>query len=52
LTENALGYEVIGAFEKCEACSIGKARQNNVNKHWKGGSLISGERLYLDISSI
>ena len=29
-----------------------KARQKNVNKEWKGGSQIPGERVYLDISSI
>ena len=52
LTGKALGYEVIGTFDTCEACSIGKARQKNVNKDWKGGSLIAGERLYVDISSI
>ena len=52
LTGKALGYEVIGTFDTCEACSIGKARQKNVNKDWKGGSLTAGERLYVDISSI
>jgi hypothetical protein len=26
------GYEVTGKFDVCEACSIGKARQNNINK--------------------
>jgi hypothetical protein len=44
-------YEVIGTFDTCEACSIRKARQKNVNKDWKGGSLTAGERLYVDISS-
>ena len=52
LTGKSLGYEVIGTFDTCEACSIGKARQKNVNKDWKGGSLTAGERLYVDISSI
>ena len=52
LTGKELGYEVIGTFDTCEACSIGKARQKNVNKDWKGGSLTAGERLYVDISSI
>jgi hypothetical protein len=48
----AYGYEVTGKFDVCEACSIAKARQKNINKEWKGGNLIRGERLYVDISSI
>jgi hypothetical protein len=31
LTEKALGYEVIGAFDTSEACSIGKAKQKNTS---------------------
>jgi hypothetical protein len=31
LTGKALGYKVIGTFDTCEACSIGKARQKNIN---------------------
>jgi predicted secreted protein len=41
-----------GEFETCAECAIAKARQKNVNKEWKGGSQIPGERVYLDISSI
>jgi transposase InsO family protein len=52
LTGKALVYEVIGTFDTCEACSIGKAKQKNINKQWKGGSSVPGERLYVDISSI
>ena len=52
MTGKAHGYDVVGAFKTCEACSIGKARQKNINKDWKGGSLTAGERLYVDISSI
>jgi hypothetical protein len=33
-------------------CSIGKARQKNINKNWKCGSSVPEERLYVDISSI
>jgi hypothetical protein len=51
-TGKALRYEVIVAFDTCEACSIGKAKRENINMRWKGGSAISGERLYVDISSI
>jgi hypothetical protein len=52
LTGKALGYEVIETFDTYEACSIGKAKQKNINKKWKGGSSVPGERLYTDISSI
>jgi hypothetical protein len=52
LTGKAYGYEVTGKFDVCEACSVGKARQKNINKEWKGGSSISGERLYVEINSI
>jgi len=52
LTGKALGFQVTGKFDTCEACSIGKARQKNVNKEWKGGSTTPGERLFVDISSI
>jgi hypothetical protein len=31
---------------------VSKARQKNINKDWKGGSITPGERLYVDISSI
>ena len=41
-----------GEFRMCEECAIAKAWQKNVNKEWKGGSQVPGERLYLDISSI
>jgi hypothetical protein len=52
LTGKAYGYKVTDKFDVCEACSIAKARQKNINKEWKGGSLIRGERFYVDISSI
>ena len=32
LTGKALGFEATGKFNTCDACSIGKARQKNVNK--------------------
>jgi hypothetical protein len=52
LTGKAFGFNVTGKFDTCEACSVAKARQKNVNKEWKGGSTTSGEQLYVDISSI
>jgi hypothetical protein len=39
-------------FKTCEQFATAKARRNNVNKDWKGGSQVQRERLYLDISSI
>jgi hypothetical protein len=51
LTGKAYGYEVTGKFEVCEACSVAKASQKNINKEWKGRSSIRG-RFYVDISSI
>ena len=51
-TANIHGFKLIGEFTTCEECAISKARQKNVAKEWKGGSLIPGERLYIDISSI
>ena len=38
-----LDYDVAGHFEVYEACPIRKARQENVNKEWKDGSVIAGE---------
>jgi hypothetical protein len=52
LRRNALGNDVIGEFGTCEAYSIGKAGQKNINKTWKDNSKIHGEGLSLDISSI
>jgi hypothetical protein len=52
LTGMELHYDVIGKFDTCEACSIGKARLKDVNKDWKGGSLTAHERLYVDICTI
>ena len=51
-TARMTGYDVVGVFKPCEACSVGKARQKNIKKEWKGGSVTAGERLYVDISSI
>jgi hypothetical protein len=42
---------VVGNYKTCATCSVAKARQKNVNKDWKGGSVIAGERLYVDIIS-
>ena len=46
------GLKLKGDLKVCTDCAIAKARQKNVNKDWKGGSQVPGERVYLDISSI
>jgi hypothetical protein len=51
-TANIHGLKLKGEFKVCEDCAVAKARQRNINKDWKGGSQILGERVYLDISSI
>jgi hypothetical protein len=52
ITGISFGHDVIVDYKTCEACSVAKARQKNINKHWKGSSITPGERLYADISSI
>jgi hypothetical protein len=51
-TANIHDLKLKGEFKVCEDCAVTKVRQRNVNKDWKGGSQISGERVYLDMSSI
>jgi hypothetical protein len=52
MTGKSYGIDVVGKHKSCEACSVAKARQKNINRDWKGGSVITGERLYVDFSSI
>jgi hypothetical protein len=49
---NIHGLKLKGEFKVCEDCALAKTSQRNVNKDWKGGSQVPGERVYLDISSI
>jgi hypothetical protein len=51
-TTNIHGLKLKGEFKVFKEYAIAKARQSNVNKDWKGGSQVPGERFYLDISSI
>jgi Reverse transcriptase (RNA-dependent DNA polymerase) len=51
-TANIHDFTLHGEFKPCEECATAKARQKNVNKDWKGGSHVPGERLYIDISSV
>ncbi len=46
----SMGIKVVGKFEPCDACILGKAKQRNANKTAVECSTIPGERLYLDIS--
>jgi hypothetical protein len=51
-TANIHGLKLKGEFKVCEDYALSKARQRNINKDWKGGSQVPGERVSLDISSI
>jgi hypothetical protein len=46
------GFKSSGRFDTCEQCAIAKAQQKNVSNTWLGTKNLSGERLYVDISSI
>jgi hypothetical protein len=48
-TANIHGLKLKGEFKVCEDCALAKARQRNVNKDWKSGSQVPGERVYLYI---
>ena len=52
MTEKCFGYDVVGDCTTYDACLVGNARQKNINRDWKGGSVTVGERLYIDISFI
>jgi hypothetical protein len=43
---------MFGNAEFCEDCAMSKSEQKNFNKVWLGSSNITGERIYIDISSI
>jgi hypothetical protein len=51
-TAQVHGLKLKGDFKVCEDCAVAKARQKKLNKDWKVGSQVPGERVYLDISSI
>jgi hypothetical protein len=52
MTGTCFGYDVVSDCKKYDSCSVGKARQKNINRHWKGGSVTVGERLNIDIRSM
>jgi hypothetical protein len=51
-TAQVHGLKLKSDFKVCKDCAVVKARQKNLNKDWKGGNQVSGERFYLDIISI
>jgi hypothetical protein len=51
-TTNIHGLKLKGEFKVCEDCALAKAGQRIINKDWKGGSQVPGERFYQDIYSI
>jgi hypothetical protein len=51
-TASIHGLKLKGEFKVLEDCAVAKARQRNVNQDWKGGSHVSVERVYLDITSL
>jgi hypothetical protein len=51
-TANIHGLKLKGEFKVCEDCEVAKLRQRNVSEDWKSGIQVSGEIVYLDISSI
>jgi hypothetical protein len=51
-TAQVHGLKLKGDFKVCEDCAVAKTRQKNLNKDWKCGIQVPGERVYLDISSI
>jgi hypothetical protein len=48
-TANYFGWKVTGNMEKCEDCSLSKARQKNTDKETKERNKTPGERLFIDI---
>ena len=47
----AMNFIVMGKFQTCKDCAIGKAKQSNMRKQPVEQSKIDGERLFLDMSS-
>jgi hypothetical protein len=51
-TAQVHGLKLKGDFKVCKDFAVAKARQKNLKKDWKSQSQVSGERVYLDMSSI
>ncbi len=51
LTGRAIGLNVTGIFQPCEACLIGKAKKNRISKEPKATDYQPGEHILIDISS-
>jgi hypothetical protein len=50
-TSKMYGLKQLGNFETCNECAVAKVQQKNFNKSWLNSSDVTGERLYIDISS-
>jgi hypothetical protein len=50
--KNIHGLKLKGEIKVCEDSVVSKVRQRNVNKDWKSGGQVPGEKVYLDIISI
>ena len=50
-TANARDIKLVGKFEPCEACMVGKTRQSNLTKTPSQKATQNAERFFLDISS-
>jgi hypothetical protein len=51
-TAKFYGWDVFGTFTPCDHCATSKARQKNLNKSVESRSLVAGEQLCIDISSV
>ena len=50
-TVKAMGIQLLGLFQACKDCTLGKARNGCVSKKAGVCSIVMGERLFYDISS-
>ncbi len=51
LTGRAIGLNVTGTFQPCEACLVGKAKKTRISKEPKATDYQPGEHIFIDISS-
>jgi hypothetical protein len=51
-TAEYYGWKITGKFKPCSDCQIAKSKRNAVPKESETKSTISGERLYIDTSSV
>jgi hypothetical protein len=51
-TADYYGWKITGKFKPCSDCQTAKSKQNAVPKESETKSIIPGERLYIDTSSV